>query len=452
VARWLEGRPGDQDETVGYHLGEAYRQLAELGVVGEHERALAGAAAKRLVAAGDTALLRGDSPGGARLLERAESLLESDDAARAELLPALGASLFEAGRMTDAARVLDDAIALAPGPRLQARAQVERELVRLETETGAGTDQERRVTDAVLPLLEREGDDYGQSRAWLLRGQVAWFSGRAESADEAWREAAESARRAGDQRELFEVIGYRALAAVLGPLPVDEAIRRCEEFGELVRASPLATALARNPLAYLHAAKGELDVAEGLLEWASETLRELGGVRAGASHVEGWLRLLAGQPELAEARLRADVETLSSMGEGGALATTTALLAQAVFAQGRLAEAGELCRTAERIGAAEDTMTQPIWRGVQAKILAREGRCQEAEELAREAVALLEPTDLLSHRGDAMLDLADVLRTCARTEEADRVTRAGLALYELKGNATAAARAQLLLNDPPGGT
>jgi ATP/maltotriose-dependent transcriptional regulator MalT len=133
------------------------------------------------------------------------------------------------------------------------------------------------------------------------------------------------------------------------------------------------------------------------------------------------------------------------MSEGGALATTTALLAQAVFAQGRFAEAGKHCRTAEQVAAAEDTMTQAVWRGVQAKVLAREGRCEEAEALAREAVALIEPTDLLSHRGDALLDLADVLRACASTEEADRATRDALAMYELKGNAAAAARAQSLM-------
>ena len=139
------------------------------------------------------------------------------------------------------------------------------------------------------------------------------------------------------------------------------------------------------------------------------------------------------------------------MSEGGALATTTALLAQAVFAQGRMDEAGELCRATDRRAAAEDIVTQTIWRGVEAKILAREGRCDEAEALAREAVALVEPTDLLSHRGDAMLDLADVLRTCGRPEESDRATRAGLALYERKGNVAAAARARSLLADRPGG-
>jgi DNA-binding SARP family transcriptional activator/class 3 adenylate cyclase len=452
LARWLEAQPARQDETVGYHLGEAYLHRVQLGLLGERERALAAAAAERLAAAADAALLRGDAPAGARFIERAESLLDSGDPARVELLPALGASLFEAGRVTDATRVLDEAIARTSDPRLRARAQVEREIVRFEAETSVGTDQEQRVTDAVLPVLEAEGDDYGQSRVWLLRGQLAWNAGRVESADEAWRRADECARRAGDRRERFEVIGWRALAAGLGPTPVDEAIRRCEEFREIVGASPFATATTLNPLALLHAMKCRFETAEDLLARAGETLRELGGLSSGVSHLEAWVRLLAGRPELAEASLRADVETLSGMSEGSALATTTALLAQAVFAQGRMGEAGELCRAAEAIAAAEDTMTQSTWRGVQAKVLAREGRGQEAETLAREAVALLEPTDLLSHRGDAMLDLADVLRTCARAEEADRATRTGLAIYELKGNAAAAARAGSLLNDRPGGT
>jgi len=105
----------------------------------------------------------------------------------------------------------------------------------------------------------------------------------------------------------------------------------------------------------------------------------------------------------------------------------------------------------DRRAAPEDTVTQVIWRGVQAKILARRGRCEEAEALARSAVALVEATDLLSHRGDAMLDLADVLRTCAREPESERAARAGLALYELKGNAVGAVRARALLGQRQGG-
>ena len=123
--------------------------------------------------------------------------------------------------------------------------------------------------------------------------------------------------------------------------------------------------------------------------------------------------MLAGQPELAEVRLRAD-RRAARVDERRRLHGDDDRDARA----GRLRPGRgwprprELCAAAAAAAADDDIVTQVIWRGVQAKILAREGRCEEAEALAREAVALVEPTDLLSHHGDAMLDLAEVLRTC----------------------------------------
>jgi hypothetical protein len=126
------------------------------------------------------------------------------------------------------------------------------------------------------------------------------------------------------------------------------------------------------------------------------------------------------------------------------------MLAQAVYDQGRLAEAGELCDAAAGAGAPDDIVTQVIWRGVKAKILAREGRCAEAQPLARAAVALVAPTDLLSHHGDAMLDLAEVLRACGRLRASRDAVRTALSLYEKKGNRPGAARARSLLSDGGG--
>jgi hypothetical protein len=323
---------------------------------------------------------------------------------------------------------------------------VERELVRLETEAGVATAQAGRVADAAWPLLLGDGDAYGQCRVWLLRGQIAWYAGRVGDADDAWQKAAETAQRAGYRRELFEVIGWRATAAVLGPTPVDAAIRRCEGFRGLVRASPLATASTLNPLALLHAMRGDFDTAERLLDEAGAILSEIGGLGSGVSHLEAFARLLAGAPARAEAALRADVETLSSMSGEAALATTTALLAQAVHDQGRMGEALELCETTRRQAAPGDTITQVIWRGVRARVLAGQGHCDDASLLAREAVGLVEATDLLSHHGDAMLDLAAVLETCGREAESRQAARTGLALYERKGNLAATARARSLLD------
>ena len=419
VARWSEDQPGAHDATVGRHLAEAYRYRTELGSAGAHEETLAGEAAERLADAADAALLRGDPDAAARLLEHAASLLEWFPAARAETLPALAATLLEAGRIDEATRVADEAIALAPDDRLRVRAEVERELIRLESD--AGTDQARQVTETGEAALA--DDDYGRCRLAFLRGRIGWDGGQVAAAEAAWAEAAELARRAGAQRELFELVGWRALAAALGPTPVDAAIRQCEEWRELVRTSPLATASTLNPLAALQAMKGDAERADALLAEAGAILAELGGLTAGYAHLAAWARLLTDRPDRAEAALRADLETAI---DGAALATTTALLGQAVLAQGRPDEAAELSRAAARHAAAEDTLTQVLWRGVAAKV-------EEDEELAREAVALVEGTDLLWHHGAAMLDLAHVLRTRGRSDEADRAESAGHELFQRKG-------------------
>ena len=152
VARWTADWPGASDATVGHHLAEAYRYRTELG---DADEALAGEAAERLAAAADAALLQGDPDAAARLLEHAAALLEWFPAARAEALPALAAALFETGRIGDATRVADEAIAVAPDDRLRVRAQVERELIRLEAETDAGFESARRLAETGLAALDR---------------------------------------------------------------------------------------------------------------------------------------------------------------------------------------------------------------------------------------------------------------------------------------------------------
>ena len=114
-------------------------------------------------------------------------------------------------------------------------------------------------------------------------------------ADSAWCEAAVCARRAHDDRELFRILGMRATAAVLGPTPVDDAIRRCHGYRELVEASPVAAALMVNPLASLHAMQGDFELADRFLNEANETLDQLGSL-GWVSHHEALVRMLEGRP------------------------------------------------------------------------------------------------------------------------------------------------------------
>jgi tetratricopeptide (TPR) repeat protein len=446
-ANWLEARPLTfpvVDELVGYHLERAVGLRRELGEGRASTEPLAARASASLAAAGRRAARRDDQATACALLERAIALVRDDDAARGALLPALGASLFEAGRMTEATAVLDEAIARAPEPALGARARVEREFVRLETETSVGAEHARLVADEVLPVLEHAGDDYGQCRAWSLHAQASWIKGHVAQADAAWDQATDCARAAHDELELFAILGWRATAAVLGPAPVDAGIRLCQRLRDVVEASPVAVAWVLNALGPLHAMRGEFEIADRLVQEANETIHQLASLHASVSHMEAMARMHAGQPALAERALRSDVERLRSMSEGGLLATSAAMLAQALYVLDRLDEAAEWCGVAVDAGASDDILTQVIWRGVRAKILAREGRAEAAEALAREAVDLAQATDLLLCRGDAMLDLAEVLRLSSRMYHG--AAQSALSEYERKGNTVGSARARALIS------
>jgi tetratricopeptide (TPR) repeat protein len=150
--------------------------------------------------------------------------------------------------------------------------------------------------------------------------------------------------------------------------------------------------------------------------------------------------MLAGRPAAAEARLRVAHAKLDEAGERASLSTTSATLAQAVYAQGRYEEADELCRFSESTAAPEDLATHVASRGVRARILARKGRPAEAEAVAREAVELVARTDWPTHHGNALLDLADVLEHKGNAREAEAAMREALTLYERKGNVVSAVR------------
>ena len=437
LAGWLRTKP-HVDEVLGHHLEQAYRHRLDVGCEDEHDRALAGEASERLAAAARAAQTRGDAAAAARLLERAAALVPSGDDRRPALLATLGAALVEAGRLADADGALAEAIEHGEA-RVATRARVEQQLARLRVGASAGLDEARRIADAALA---RRGDDLGRSRAWCLRAWIEWTESNAARADEAWGRAAALAHGAGEERERFEILGWQASAAVFGPLPVPEAIRRCQQIREQVRSSPVAVAVTLHPLAQLHAMTGQFELARRLIREGNEILDELGRMESAVSHHETLVELLAGRPAEAEARLRPGYEELERMGERALLATTAVLLATAVYAQGRDDEADELCRVSESIAAREDLATQVMWRGVRAKIRARRGVLDEAEALGHEAVRLAEPTDLLVVRGDALLDLAEVERIAGRPAEAEAATRRGIELYERKGNLVSAARAR----------
>jgi ATP/maltotriose-dependent transcriptional regulator MalT len=112
---------------------------------------------------------------------------------------------------------------------------------------------------------------------------------------------------------------------------------------------------------------------------------------------------------------------------------------------GRYAEAEEFTKASEQAARPNDVLSNVMWRSVRATVRGRQGKLDEAEALAREAVGFALQSDFLNVHADALVDLADVLRLARRSDEANHALEEAAQLPEQKGNIVSAARARSLL-------
>jgi tetratricopeptide (TPR) repeat protein len=309
------------------------------------------------------------------------------------------------------------------------------------------SDEVRREADRAIPLFEQAGGHAELARAWRLLFYVHATASRIGEATRAARRVIEHARLAGDaRREGLATTAY-ATAALYGPTPVPEAIRECEEIVTQGLDHRQSEGIVLCALAHLRAMQGEIEPARELYGRARSILDDQGDqVQAATASIDSAaVEMLAGDPVAAERELRGDYETLGRMGEKLYLPTVAALLAQAVYAQGRYDEADELARVAEELAPEDDVDAQALWRCVRAKVAARKGTTAEAAQLARAAVDLLDEEDGPVMKADALSDLAEVLLLARRTPEARTALEQAASLYERKGNAVSAARTRALL-------
>ena len=135
-------------------------------------------------------------------------------------------------------------------------------------------------------------------------------------------------------------------------------------------------------------------------------------------------------------------DTSVQLGETGYRSTTACDLGEAVYAQGRYDEALRLSEEGEELGAPDDVVTQWRWRALRARLLARCGRVDEAEQLARDALGVISATDYLNDIADMHFGLAEVLELAEKRGEARTSFEDAVRLYTQKGNVVSAARAR----------
>jgi class 3 adenylate cyclase/tetratricopeptide (TPR) repeat protein len=445
-ADWLDGRGEEFDEIVGYHLEQAYRSVADLGPLGDRARGLAERAAEGLAASGRRANARGDARAAANLLERATSLLATDDPRRLSLLPSLGRALRELGQMERAASILSEAVerGRAAGETVViADAAVALSDIRFHRTT-IGREEVVRELESAVAVFEALGDDAGLARALTLGGKLRFWRGEAAAAIVDLERAARYARDAGDRAQEAESLQYVLAATLLGPTPVVEALERVDEVRAGAEGNRRLELTLLEARARLKAMQGHFDVARDLISQAKAVGEEHGLEVLLASHngpAAGFVEGLAGNTAAAERELRPACELLERIGELGFLASAAPLLVDALFLLGRDDEALELTErwTPERLTVPEDVDAQVGWRRVRAKLLARRGDIREGEGLAREAMAIAARTDYLDLRASAAADLGEVLRLAGKPQESAAAVQEAILLYEEKGNISAAA-------------
>ena len=328
--------------------------------------------------AGRRALARGDMPAAANLLRRAAGLLPRTDPRRLQLLPDLGEVLLEQGEFAEAEALLSEAIleaARSGDKRLHTEATLVRLAVRFAIDPdGLGPNVVKEVERAIRDS-EKLGDHRGQAKAYRMLGTIHGTVARYADAEQAALRTIEQAGLAGDLMLQVRNFPPYAITALYGPLPVPDAIKRCEELLPAAHGDRRTEGVVRCVLGHLFALQGSFADARDQYERARAMLEDLGvKVLAASTSIDsGPIEMLAGEPDAAERELRRDMERLDAMGEKFLLSTVYAYLGQAVLAQGRLDEAEELSRTCEQVALVDDAEAQSIWRRVRAQAIASRG-------------------------------------------------------------------------------
>jgi class 3 adenylate cyclase len=440
LADWLEAQAGDDtthDETIGRHLEQSHQHRRELGPLDAEGIALGERAARRLAAAGRRALEQDDVSLAGNLLGRAFACLPRDAPERPDLVLDWCEALLSAGDVTPAAEAIAELDRLCgDSERLRAwHTCFAGQLTTLTEPEGL-----RAAADAVAAAaktLAAQDDAPGEAKAHFVHAQTLARLGRVGACEAALDQALAAARRVDDRRRANAVLAGAPRAALWGPSPVTRASGRCLDVVRVLRitqGAPAVEAVALSCQGVLEALRGRTDAAKRMIGSARKMVEELGiAHRVHETDVfAGRVALLEGDATAAERSLRGAYDGLRSLGLGIDAAQAAALLARALLAQGRAAEAEALSQESEVL-AGDDLQAAIAWRGARAEAFAQRGEHAAAIELAQAAVEIAAATDALLDHADARMALAAALGVAGRAREAAAEERRAHELWETKG-------------------
>jgi tetratricopeptide (TPR) repeat protein len=326
-----------------------------------------------------------------------------------------------------------------PGDRIDHHVRILRASLRASADRAA-LDAARAVADEAYERFAELEDGWGLACAAALRGQVHAARGHAAAVVEDLTEAAERASASHHPMEAARALRGVGRALLDGPMPVEQAIVRCEGLRADAAGHPLAEQDLAGVLAVLLARRGRFDEARELIGEAIATIERLvaDADLAVALHRAGVIGWLAGEFDAAEPPIQRALAAASHARDDRLRATIAASWANLVLAtEDRVEEAMALADVAET-WATEPTALVGS-RTARARALVRLGDVRRADALGREAVSLAEQTDSTDLRANALLHLAEVLRLSGRPNEAQPFERRAFRLLDRKGASAHAA-------------
>jgi len=448
AAAWIEslGRAEDHAEMLAHHYTSAL-ELAK--AAGQDTAALKPRARAALQAAGDRAFALNAYAPAAGYYQAALALWpDNAQAQRAGLLRLLGTVLTESGNLEQAEAVLADgaAVAAAAGlPVAQARIEVLR--AEIHSRQGGSSREALAACEAAAGVLASEGDLEGLAEAWLSIGKQRFFLGDQQRCAEALERAGEHAQRSRNRRGELESATWLVLTLMTLPVPADVAIGRAERLLGAAARDPWAEARILEGLAPLYGYAGRFADARPAIARARSVYRRSAARSdwARSAIPAGIIEQTAGDPAAAERHLREGYEAFRAMGEQGYLSTIAGMLAEAVYAQGRLDEAQRLTEEAQAAAAPDDIDAQSRWRAIRAQVLARRGRFPAALGLADEAVTLISSTSYAVNHAETLMAQAEVNRLAGRRDQAEASLIAALRIYQDRHAVPLAEQAQAAL-------
>jgi tetratricopeptide (TPR) repeat protein len=333
--------------------------------------------------------------------------------------------------------------------RLELLASIRRAYVRAMMEPEGSSEELVHLARQAIPVFERSGDEKSLTEAWRAIAYSHRSAFRFGPEAEALGRALAHARRAGAWREEKVILGMRVSRLISGPMPLSEAVGAYEEvLGEVGDDLPLQAEVGIR-FAVAEAMRGRFEEAHALDGGGWTMFEKLGlaEVHSSLSHYSGSTYLLADDLAAAERRLRWAYGVLSEGAEKSVRSIVAALLAETLYVRRKLEESERFTQISEETAASDDVLSQVIWRSARAKVLAGRDEIARAETLARDAVARAGETDSPMLRGNALMDLGEVLRLAGRPDDAIPVVEQALHLHDKKGNLISAAKARASIEE-----